>query len=71
MKRCLEMIDEQEFEEDRAYKNRLNAIHDVLFDTFNLFGITPANLRSLVDIHSVLRSLDSEFDACALISTAA
>ena len=74
VKRCLEMIDEQEFDENRALENRLNAIHDILFDTFSLFdcdGITPANLRSLVDIHSVLQSLDSEFDAFALISTAA
>eukprot|EP00435_Cladocopium_sp_Y103_P040994 s1731_g11.t1 len=74
VKRCLDLTDDADFDEDRAMEGRLNAIYDILFDTFSLFesdGITQANLRSLMDMHSVLQTLDSEFNAFALISAAA
>eukprot|EP00435_Cladocopium_sp_Y103_P030915 s347_g7.t1 len=48
----------------------LNAIYDIFFDPFNLFesdGITQANLRSLMEMHSALQTINSEFNAFALI----
>ena len=51
--RCtLQLIDDAEFDENHEQVGSLNAIHEVLVNTFAVFerdGITAGNLGSLID----------------------
>ena len=71
VKRCLELLSDAEFEQNDSAVGQLNATYDVLIDTHVLFendGITSANLRSMLDMHTALQQHDSLFDAFSLIA---
>ena len=71
VKRCLELLDEAELDENHTMASQLNATYDILIDTHFLFesdGINTGNLRSMMEMHAALQRHDPQFDAFNLIS---
>ena len=67
----LELIDDAEFDEDHEQVGSLNAIHQVLINTFELFesdGISARNFGPLMEMHGALQGHDAEFSASNFMS---
>ena len=71
VRRTLELIDNAEFDENHEQVGPFSAIHEVLVNTFAVFerdGITAGNFGSLMEMYSVLRRHDADFNASNLMS---